>query len=461
MKSRNTLMMAICLVVSWALVLPLFGCNTEQGTQPSSAQTLRPLPTPTSTQQPSPTPEELVYFEVEKIDYTSPYLHWPLNDGVILDFDSDGDLDFLAIQIQWETWEPSPAYAFENDGKGNFEDKTSLIFKNQLAYSIGINALVAADFNGDGRDDVYLGDQGMDKEPWGGNQNTIIIQTEDGYLENQTEERIPNLSEFTHDITIGDVDSDGDIDIYNCNIAGGPSGPHLYVNDGNGYFSDESFRLPPGVTSMDRKFTSSRFVDVDQDNDMDLLLGNHGGAQPDETAERDVILENDGNGYFEFAPESSMPLRYGGSHWGVNKMATGDFNSDGWPDLIMAVHHNYETSFLQFLLNNGDGTFYDATERIPQEASYGVFGINVADINNDGWLDFVVGSDAEFKIYVNTGDANFIDASEILPISRPNIRPILPGDIDQDGDIDFVIFATDYFYYIARNVNPYIVGSEP
>jgi hypothetical protein len=393
-----------------------------------------------------------------------PYLpiRWGLwwNDAALIDFDSDGDLDVVVINVDVDNWESTPTRVLENDGSGRFRNVTRTMHPDQEVLSIGVNVLKVADFNGDSQDDIYYIDQGRDAPPWGGNVNTLLIQTPDGRLEDQTDARIPSISNFSHDGAVADVDGDGDIDIFNCDIYGGDGGATLYINDGNGYFSDGSSRLPLVMRTLDRKFTSSEFADVDNDGDMDLVLGSHGGGLPSEAAARDSILLNDGAGNFDFAPDETMPERIGGPTWGVSEMDVGDLDGDGWIDLVMSVHHNHDETRLQILLNNGDGTFRNAPDSIQTIQQSRVFRVDVDDLNGDGMKDIIVASDAQFRLYFNTGEAVFVDATHILPVERGDLRPILPGDLDNDGDIDLFILTLESHYYVALNVRDYDLPSS-
>ena len=440
-------------------VLIVSGCTaaTPTATEPSSSFVVSTvvLETREATLMPDPGMSDSAYYDVQQYPYLPirQLLWW--NDGALIDFDSDGDLDLLVIHVDADNWEPTPAWVLENDGSGRFLDVTRHMYPEQQVTSYGVNVIKVANFNGDGPDDAYFIDQGRDAEPWGGNVNTLLIQTPDGRLDDQTEARIPNINNFTHDGAVADVDGDGDIDIYNCNVYGGEGGATLYINDGEGYFSDGSSRIPAELRSLERKFTSSEFVDVDNDGDMDLVLGNHGGGLPGEISEREAILINDGAGYFQFGNETAMPERLGGPNWGVSEMASGDLDGDGWTDLVMCVHRNYQETRLQLLLNNQDGTYRDATASLPEDALSRVFRVEIEDLNGDGLPDIIVASDAQFKLYFNTGEAQFVDATHILPVERTDLRPILPGDLDGDGDVDLLILTLDSHFYIALNVRQF------
>jgi hypothetical protein len=453
-------------IILLGLLLAGCGPSPEEPSATTATPTITtatsiPIPTiPTPTSAPEIDDTDIKYYEIRENKYTPIRYGLWWNDAALIDFNSDGALDLLVIHVDVDTWEPTPLRILMNDGRGNFSDVTRQMFPEQEIYSIGTNYILIADFNGDGRDDAYFVDQGQDREPWGGNRNTMLIQTADGRLEDETNQRIPNVNNFTHDAAAADIDGDGDVDIFNCNVYGGESGATIYINDGQGYFSDEAFRLPASLVTLDKKFTSSEFIDIDNDGDMDLALGSHGGSLPSEKAVRDTILINDGIGNFVFSDEEVLPERYGGATWGVNEMEVGDVDGDGFPDLIMSVHNSYQTFFLQLLLNNHNGTFRDATDLLPQDQLQAVFRIELADLNGDEKLDILVADDRQFKLYINAGEAGFIDATHILTIDRTDLRPILPGDLDNDGDIDLLILTLESHYYVALSNKPYEIDDN-
>lgn len=155
--------------------------------------------------------DEVPSFDYQEFPYISPFSNRPLGEGEFIDFDSDGDLDFLAIQIEFDQWVETPVHAFMNDGNGNFSDSTEYGFNNQLTIGFFSQPKIA-DLNGDGLMDAYIPDGGVDRDPFGGGLNRILIQTADGHLEDQTAERLPQLYNFIYGCTLADIDNDGWMD---------------------------------------------------------------------------------------------------------------------------------------------------------------------------------------------------------------------------------------------------------
>jgi hypothetical protein len=163
------------------------------------------------------------------------------------------------------------------------------------------------DFNGDGFDDLLIADMGRDYPgPPTGGQSRLLMQIESGQLIDETEDRLPQQKAYTRNITTGDIDGDGDIDIYMCNLEH-KLGPRFYINDGAGYFTEDTGRIPRSITNRAKEYISSLLVDVDNDNDLDLILGAYRGLF------QDTVLFNDGEGSFTEAPVNTLPTRLGGS----------------------------------------------------------------------------------------------------------------------------------------------------
>lgn len=406
-----------------------------------------------------------------------------------IDFDSDGDLDLILSPGAFATWPPTyvKLRALRNTGRGLFEDATDQVLgevKIVLARDVRI-----ADFNRDGRMDLALADHGTDTPPFPGGQSRILMQTEDGRLRDETPSRLPLVDAFTHHLSTGDIDGDGDEDLYFCNSHNsGEVVPRLYLNDGRGVFTQgylgeaKNFqplhspnwrptahpqgqyhnpRLPLEITTWRHNYTSSLFVDVDRDGDLDLVLGYDGTPLKQTPRQpRDTLLLNDGQGYFTFAPVDSLPARSLGVDSGNIHIASEDLDLDGWPDLIMVLQLRYSEPALQLLLNNRDGTFRDASIRIPQAWTPGpdaswvghwVAFARIADLNQDGLPDFIVTQQhGPAKMYINQGGAVFVDASASLPLPARNVS-ILAGDFNGDGRIDVQSHNYSGEQYLALN----------
>ena len=164
-------------------------------------------------------------------------------------------------------------------GEGVFIDASEDIFDGhdpRVASVNEANSWSVADFDGDGRQDLYIGDQGIDASPWGGAQNIMLIQSPEGKMVDEAAARIPAELGFTHDQSVGDIDGDGDIDILNRHAVA-PNTPvnstHFYINDGTGHFEKDTTRIPLTELiglSEDQSIQTVELVDLDADGDLIL-----------------------------------------------------------------------------------------------------------------------------------------------------------------------------------------------
>ena len=192
-------------------------------------------------------------------------------------------------------------------------------------------AAVRADVNGDGRDDlVVLGPQGVRWWPGqatGGPARGVAV----------TGWQAPTPLRHPQCLTAGDVDGDGDLDLwvtqYKLPYQGGqfptpwddandgfPS--YLLLNEGGGQFRDATEASGLGVRRFRRTYSAS-FIDLDGDGDLDLV-------NVSDFAGLDLFL-NDGRGRFE---EVSRALGSGRRAFGMSH-AVADVTDDGRPDLLM------------------------------------------------------------------------------------------------------------------------------
>jgi hypothetical protein len=105
----------------------------------------------------------------------------------------------------------------------------------------------------------------------------LLVNNGNGYFTDESAERIPQYGDHSIGVSLGDIDNDGDLDIFiaNSSIAGTHS-PRIYVNDGTGHFTDETASRYP---SIDEESSYGTFGDVDADGDLDLYVLNVGSGE--------------------------------------------------------------------------------------------------------------------------------------------------------------------------------------
>src|SRR5437868_3189946 len=93
---------------------------------------------------------------------------------VTTDLNGDGHADILITVSKDTGIRPIPVTILINNGKGAFSDQTQSLFTNGVPMPENPRQVIVADFNGDGRPDVFMADHGDDRFPFSGFQNTLI-----------------------------------------------------------------------------------------------------------------------------------------------------------------------------------------------------------------------------------------------------------------------------------------------
>jgi hypothetical protein len=231
------------------------------------------------------------------------------------------------------------------------------------------------------------------------------------------------------------------------NFAG--TSPRLYHNNGDGTFTDVTEKA--GLKNNDGKSLAVVTVDLNNDGWPDIFIAND--------TQRNFLYINKGDGTFKDASYSSGAgfSEEGRPEAGMSADAA-DVTNNSLPYLFVS-HLDYELDRLY--RNNGDGTFTDATiaSGIGQSNLLNsAFGARFFDFDNDGWRDLLVinghildniatyhpevSYEEEKKLYRNTGQGNFVDAtkSQGADFRVPRVgRGLAVGDYDNDGWQDFLV----------------------
>lgn len=167
----------------------------------------------------------------------------------------------------------------------------------------------------------------------------------------------------------------------------------------------------------------ARFADVDRDGDLDLVIANE--FRPN------LLLLNDGRGQFSNVSDMHLPRTRRDSE----DVGIADFDRDGDLDIIIVSEDDRVN---EFYLNDGQGRFTDASERIP------VTGVSnavlVTDIDDDEDADILIGNNGQNVVLINDGNGFFTDeTAQRLPQLTDVTQDIELGDVDGDGDRDLLI----------------------
>lgn len=273
--------------------------------------------------------------------------------------------------------------------------------------------LAVGDVNGDLFPDIVCANMGGTVP---GVQNTLYLNDGLGGFVDVTATHLPQVVDWTGAVALGDIDHDGDLDIFFGNGQGQAS--RLCANDGTGHFTDVSAaQLPP----MTRTIYCAKMVDIDHDGDLDIIA-------------REKVLVNDGLGFFTDMSSTNAPPGTVNA-WG---MAVGDVNGDSHVDVMFGINSNTVPPVLW--LNDGTGVFTNASANLPS-AVYVGGDFQLGDLDFDGDLDVFLQAYARpSKLWLNDGLGVFTDATATnLPALTEFTFASALGDIDLDGDLDIIL----------------------
>ena len=397
------------------------------------------------------------------------------NDVYLADIDKDGDLDIVSASGSYDTiaW-------YENDGAAD----PSWTAANITTSADGAEAVYVADIDSDGDLDIVSVESNIDTIAWyenDGNSNPSF-----------NKQVVSNSADNGKSVYVGDLDNDGDLDIVSASLnddtiawyendgAGDPSWTkadidtnadgafHVHVADTDrdgdldiisASLFDKNITLHEnnGAATWTPAFTKANIGsnlintpvdihhgDLDNDGDMDIVVVDYVRQRTQLSPASDFytihIYENDGAANPSFT-KSTIPHTYAEGR----RIAVADINRDGNLDIVVGGGGGYPLMGIIWLCNEcGNHTW------TPYQIDRGGLGgggandMRLADMDGDGDLDVIKAGDsnqAGFHWYENTGSygVNTHWPKEILDSSEvPAPKAIDAGDIDNDGDLDFV-----------------------
>jgi len=289
----------------------------------------------------------------------------------------------------------------------------------------------------DGDLDLYIGYSGME-----GPANRLYLNESVGdtpRFREVGEQMGVAILGLTRQVAFIDYDADGDLDLYVALRAGVN---RLLRNDGD-RFTDVTDAT--GIAEP-RKTVGACWFDIDADGDLDLFTANQEG-------DADGLFRNDGDRFRDVAAELRMDQAGRSEEDGGVGCAVTDFDSDGDLDLYVAEYGDDS-----LFRNNGDGTFTDVAAAlgigIHDHIVTGVWG----DIQHDGLPDlytvgYVYGSPGKRDyLFVNEG-SRFVDRLPAVIAAHDTDHGVQWADFDQDGDLDLALAANDPAgsHYLFRN----------
>ena len=283
---------------------------------------------------------------------------------------------------------PSSYTGMRFENRVDFTPETN-VFTYRNFYNGG--GVAAGDLNGDGLPEVMLTSSQ--------HGNKLYLNKGHFQFQDITDEAgVGGKGLWATGVTFADVNGDGLLDIYVCyagNIPGKRRANELYINQGldkNGVptFKEEAEQY--GLAD-EGPSTQATFFDYDRDGYLDMFLVNNSYRPANSFGIRNIrnvrdklggqkLFHNDGNGHF--TDVSAKAGIYGSEIAFGLGVVVSDVNRDGWPDIYVS-NDFFERDYLY--INNHDGTFDERLDREMPYLSYFSMGLDIADINNDGWPD--------------------------------------------------------------------------
>jgi len=290
------------------------------------------------------------------------------------------------------------------------------------------HAVAIGDYDNDGDEDIYIGSKFAPN----------LLYRNDGNMQFTEMAAAAGVADVgsTNAVIWFDFDNDGDLDLATGNgYSGNPSVPNrFYVNQGDGTFVNMAEEF--GVAS-DLQCRSIHAADYDRDGYTDLY----------------VVNINSVNHFYrnlEGAGFENVYTQTGTLDTGVGMGSVFfDHDNDGDQDLYLTHDANQTNKLFR---NNGNGTFTNIAYFAGLNYQGNCMGVDVADINHDGWLDLYITDLYPSAMFLNDGDGTF---SDISISSGTNDSGMTWGctffDYDHDGEWDLYI-VNDYAFAPLPNI---------
>lgn len=420
-------------------------------------------------------------------DKSKQYILETTGGGVALfDYDNDGWLDiFLVNGSRLEGFakgqEPTN-HLYRNNRDGTFTDVTE---KAGLVHHGWGQGVCVGDYDGEGNLDLFVTYYG---------KNVLYRNNGDGMFTDVTQKAGLLTSEnmYSTGAAFLDYDRDGNLDLFvshytdydyatkfgagseaGCHYKGLPvfCGPRglkgsvntLYRNNGDGTFTDVSKKA--GILTDPHFGFTPLVLDYDNDGWPDVYVAD------DSTAS--LLFHNNRDGTFtEIGSLAGVAYNEDGREQGGMGAAAGDYDCDGWLDLVKT---NFDADTSSLYHNRGDGTFDDVTfsAGIGGNTKYVGWGVGFIDFDNDGWPDLFMVNGHVYPEIENAGQVTSYLERKILYRNKRNgsfedislrsgpavttqslARGAAFGDLFNTGQIDVVINNMNGSPSILHNLSP-------
>jgi len=348
-----------------------------------------------------------------------------VSDVALSDIDGDGAFDVIATMP--DTFGFSAIIqVYQNTGDG------TLLGPRIYPTGDGPTALVVADFDGDGFEDVATADGGFL-----GSGDTVSILLHNGSIAAGAG-FLPPTSYATADdqeeIEAADLDGDGDLDLAvgRGGFFGANGGTAVLFNNGDATFGEAVFyEQVPQATGVS---SAIELVDIDLDGDIDLVASGSSNGFP--SSGLLGLRRNDGAG--QFGPAETIALA--DNTFTPASLDAADLNADGSPDLVATTPSGRTVDGYNVVLSDGAGgflpsRFYKAAKQTTAAA--------LVDFDRDTQVDVltIANDSALLTTHRNPGKGVFFEP-ELFEVGSFT-DGIDRADIDADGDLDLVTSETE------------------
>ena len=341
-------------------------------------------------------------------------LHW--SDVAWGDYDGDGDLDVIIAGL--DSGDTAVTKIYKNIGNDNFSELIGLPIPGTY-----IGDFVWGDYDGDGDLDILI--QGYTAS----SQITKIYKNigDDNFVDSGL--IFPALADGS--VCFADYNNNGYLDILIAGYSGSGYVASIYRNNGDATYTDSGIPLPGAIKS------AYEWGDYDNDGDLDLFItGLDGGGTL-----ISKLFENNGDDTFSETSNAFVGAWLGDVAWG-------DYDSDGYLDILLSGFTASGARVAKVYRNNGDGTFTEQTDA-------GLTGVSHCstiwgDYDHDGDLDVFIGGTYEqggtwirvTDVFINNGNHTFTAAGLSFSV---NVfwGESAWGDYDADGDLDLICCGHD------------------
>ncbi|HEY9117503.1 MAG TPA: VCBS repeat-containing protein, partial [Roseivirga sp.] len=196
------------------------------------------------------------------------FYHGGFLSRAIYDFDKDGDNDLMMGNLNFDDTgllnSPRPVNYIQNNN--GYSDQTSSVFSGNVPGQVHPRKAILGDFDKNGWMDVVFAGHGFDQPPFPGEQALIMLNNNGTFSSSYL-----TPGGFYHSVCSGDIDNDGDLDLFFTENYASQS--KFLMNNGNGEFSYDPSIFPSDISNLN--YFTSELYDLNNDGYLDLVIAGH------------------------------------------------------------------------------------------------------------------------------------------------------------------------------------------